>query len=304
MTYRSGFVCFVGRPNVGKSTLTNALVGQKVVITSSKPQTTRTVVRGILHRENAELIAVDTPGIHRPRTLLGQRLNDAVTETWSQVDVIALCFPANEKIGPGDEFIATEVAKLTQVPKFAVITKTDLATPDQIAVQLSEVAALGSRLGLEWSQLVPVSATTGHQVELLTELLVELLPVGPQLYPDGEITDMPEEAIVAEMVREAALEDAREELPHSIAVLIDEMELRSGRPADKPLVDIYATIYVERDSQKGIVIGRKGAQLRKIGTQARHQIESFLGTPVFLQLHVAVAKDWQRNPKQLRKLGF
>lgn len=302
--HRSGFVSFVGRPNAGKSTLTNALVGQKIVITSDKPQTTRTVVRGIVHRPDAQLILVDTPGLHRPRTLLGERLNDLVMATWSEVDVVAMCLPANEKIGPGDRFIATEMAKLRHVTLVAVATKTDLASPERIAEHLLDITALGTELGIEWAEIVPVSAVAGDQVQLLADLLVAQLPEGPQFYPDGDLTDAPEEILAAELIREAALDGVRDELPHSIAVVVEEMGLREGRPASKPLLDITANLYVERDSQKGIVIGHKGARLRDVGKRARQQIEKLLGTPVYLDLQVKVAKDWQRDPRQLRKLGF
>jgi GTP-binding protein Era len=302
--FRSGFASFVGRPNAGKSTLTNALVGSKVVITSSKPQTTRTVVRGIVHRDDAQLVLVDTPGLHRPRTLLGERLNDLVTTTWSEVDVVAVCFPANEKIGPGDRFIVNELAKVRRTTKIAVATKTDLATPERIGEHLLDISALGAETGTEWAEIVPVSAVAGDQVQLLADLLVGMLPEGPPLYPEGELTDAPEEAIVAELIREAALEGVRDELPHSIAVVVEEMGLREGRPEDRPLLDIHAFVYVERQSQKGIVIGHKGSRLREVGTAARGQIEAMLGTPVYLDLHVKVAKDWQRDPRQLRKLGF
>ena len=302
--HRSGFVSFVGRPNAGKSTLTNALVGQKVVITSDKPQTTRTVVRGIVHREDAQLILVDTPGLHRPRTLLGERLNDLVATTLAEVDVVAVCFPANEKIGPGDRFIATEMAKIKRTTKVAVATKTDLATSEQIGQHLLDIAALGEEIGVEWAEVVPVSARAGDQIQLLADLLVALLPEGPQLYPDGDLTDAPEEILVAKLVREAALDGLRDELPHSVAVVVEEMDLREGRPDDKPLLDVHANLYVERDSQKGIIIGPKGARLKSIGSRARGQIEALLGTPVYLDLHVKVAKDWQRDPNQLSKLGF
>jgi GTP-binding protein Era len=302
--YRSGFASFVGRPNAGKSTLTNALVGRKIVITSDKPQTTRTVVRGIVHREDAQLILVDTPGLHRPRTLLGERLNDLVRTTWAEVDVVAVCFPANEKIGPGDRFIVTELAKVRRTPKVAVVTKTDLASPQRIAEHLQDIVALGAETGTEWREIVPVSAVSGDQVQLLADLLVAQMPEGPPLYPDGDLTDAPEEILAAELVREAALDGVRDELPHSIAVVVEELGLRADRPADKPLLDISATLYVERSSQKGIVIGHQGSRLRKVGTAARPQIEALLGTPVYLDLHVKIAKDWQRDPKQLRKLGF
>jgi GTP-binding protein Era len=304
ITYRSGFASFVGRPNAGKSTLTNALVGQKIVITSDKPQTTRTVVRGIVHRDDAQLILVDTPGLHRPRTLLGERLNDLVRTTWAEVDVVAVCFPANERIGPGDRFIVTELAKVRRTPKVAIATKTDLATPEQIGRHLLDIAELGRETETQWQEIVPVSAVAGDQIGLLADLLVGLMPEGPPLYPEGDLTDAPEEILAAELIREAALDGVRDELPHSIAVVVDEMGLRADRPDDKPLLDISASLYVERSSQKGIMIGHQGARLRKVGTVARHQIEALLGTPVYLDLRVKIAKDWQRDPRQLRKLGF
>ncbi|MCW2726072.1 MAG: GTPase Era [Frankiales bacterium] len=298
MVFRSGFACFVGRPNAGKSTLTNALIGQKVAITSSRPQTTRHAVRGIVHRDDAQLVVVDTPGLHKPRTLLGQRLNDLVRETYANVDVIGLCIPADEKVGPGDRFIAQELSQL-KTPVIAVVTKTDKADKQQIGEQLLAVSQLA-----EWAEVIPVSAISDYQVGLLSDLLVARLPEGPALYPDGELTDEPEQTLVAELIREAALEGVRDELPHSIAVTIDEMNPRTERPADRPLLDIYATLHVERDSQKAIVLGSKGSRLKGVGTTARRQIEVLLGTPVYLDLHVAVAKDWQRDPRQLRKLGF
>src|SRR3954465_6078256 len=221
--FRSGFACFVGRPNAGKSTLTNALVGTKVAITSSKPQTTRTVVRGIVHRPDAQLVLVDTPGLPRPRPPLGERLNALVTTTWAEVDVVAVCFPADQKPGPGDRFLVNELAKVRRTTKIAVATKTDLVTPAALGEPLLAIQALGQETGTEWAEIVPVSATTGFQVDLLTNLLVAQLPEGPQLYPDGELTDAPEETLVAELIREAALEGVRDELPHSIAVLVEEM---------------------------------------------------------------------------------
>jgi GTP-binding protein Era len=303
-SHKSGFVSFVGRPNAGKSTLTNALVGSKVVITSDKPQTTRTVVRGIVHRPDAQLILVDTPGLHRPRTLLGERLNDLVKTTLAEVDVVAVCLPANEKPGPGDRFIVNEMGKVKRTTKVAIATKTDLVTSEQLGEHLLAIQRLGEETGTEWAEIIPVSAKSGDQVALLQDLLVGLLPVGPQLYPDGDLSDAPEQILAAELIREAALDGLRDELPHSVAVVVEEMGLREDRAEDKPLLDIYANVYVERDSQKGILIGPKGARLRTIGTTARKQIEALLGTPVYLDLHVKVAKDWQRDPKQLRKLGF
>jgi GTP-binding protein Era len=303
-THRAGFVAFVGRPNAGKSTLTNALVGDKVVITSSKPQTTRRVVRGIVHRPYWQLIILDTPGLHRPRTLLGERLNDEVRSAWSQVDVVGFCLPADERIGPGDRFIAKELAELSGVAKVAVVTKTDRVSRDRVFEALAAVGDLGREVGIDWAEVVPVSATKGDQVDLLADLLAALMPESPALYPDGEITDAPEAVLVAELVREAALEGVRDELPHSIAVVVEEMVPREGRPPDRPLLDIHAFLYVERDSQKGIIIGPQGTRLRDIGIRARAEIEALLGTPVHLDLHVTIAKDWQRDPKQLRKLGF
>ena len=302
--FRSGFACFVGRPNVGKSTLTNALVGAKVTITSSRPQTTRHVVRGLVHRPDAQLVLVDTPGLHRPRTLLGERLNDLVRTTWAEVDVVGVCLPADQKVGPGDRYLLGEVAKLRRTPSMAIATKTDLVSSDQLAVHLSSIAELGDQVGIDFADIVPVSATSGDRIDLLADLLVAQLPPGPKLYPEGELSDEPEETLVAELIREAALEGVRDELPHSIAVVVDEMAPREGRPADRPLLDIYAHLFVERDSQKPIVIGAKGARLKEIGSTARTQIEALLGTPVFLDLRVKVAADWQRDPRQLRRLGF
>ena len=302
--HRSGFACFVGRPNAGKSTLTNAIVGTKVAITSSRPQTTRTVVRGIVHRPDAQLVLVDTPGLHKPRTLLGERLNDLVHATWSEVDVVAVCFPSDQKPGPGDRFLVNELAKVRRTTKFAVATKSDLVTNEALGEHLLAIDRLGRETGTEWAEIVPVSAKDGHQVGLLTDLLIEQMPEGPPLYPHGDLTDAPEEAIVAELIREAALEGVRDELPHSIAVVVEEMGMREGRPEDRPLLDVHANLFVERSSQKGIVIGHKGARLREVGTAAREQIQAMLGTPVYLDLHVKIAKDWQRDPKQLRRLGF
>jgi GTP-binding protein Era len=320
--HRAGFACFVGRPNAGKSTLTNALVGTKVAITSTRPQTTRHTVRGIVHRPDAQLVLVDTPGLHKPRTLLGERLNDVVRTTWAEVDVIGFCLPADQRIGPGDRYIATELAGIKRTPKVAVVTKTDLVDSQRLAEQLIAVDRLGKELGLEWAEIVPVSAVAAEQeagrrppadgggrnragqVGLLADLLVPLLPESPALYPEGDLTDEPEQVMVAELIREAALEGVRDELPHSIAVVVEEMLPREGRPADRPLLDVHANIYIERPSQKGIVIGPKGARLKQVGSTSRRHIEALLGTPVFLDLHVKVAKDWQRDPKQLRRLGF
>ncbi|HEV2347993.1 MAG TPA: GTPase Era [Actinocrinis sp.] len=302
--YRAGFACFVGRPNAGKSTLTNALVGAKIAITSGRPQTTRHTVRGIVHRPDAQLVLVDTPGLHRPRTLLGERLNDQVRATWAEVDVIGFCIPADQKIGPGDTYIARELAGVRRTPKIAIVTKTDTVSRDAVGEQLLAAVELGKEVGIEWAEVIPVSAVAGDQVGLLADLLVGRLPASPPLYPGGELTDEPEQVMVGELIREAALEGVRDELPHSLAVTVEEMLPREGRPKDKPLLDVHAVLYVERQSQKAIVIGTGGSRLRDVGSRARRQIEALLGTPVFLDLHVKVAKDWQRDPKQLQRLGF
>ena len=303
--FRSGFACFVGRPNAGKSTLTNALVGQKIVIESSKPQTTRHAVRGIVRRPDAQLVIIDTPGLHKPRTLLGERLNDVVRATWSEVDVVGVCLPADQRIGPGDRYLVSELAALPKTPQLvAIATKSDLVRSQRMAEHLVSITDLENALKINWADIVPVSATQHFQLDVLSETLIGLLPGGQPLYPDGEITDEPEETLVAELIREAALEEVTDELPHSITVTVDEMGLRDGRPPNKPLLDIYASMIVERDSQKGIVIGHRGSRLRQIGAAARQQIEALLGTPVYLDLRVKVLKEWQRNPKHLNRLGF
>jgi GTPase len=299
---RSGFACFVGRPNAGKSTLMNALVGSKVAITSSKPQTTRHAVRGIVHRPDGQLVIVDTPGLHRPRTLLGQRLNDLVSQTLSEVDAIGFCVPADADVGTGDRYIATELARLGgRTPVFGIVTKADAVPPQRVADQLLAMSRLAADTHEEFAELVPVSAHSGFQVSLLADLLLARLPSGPPLYPDGVLTDEPEQTLVAELIREAALDGVRDELPHSLAVVVEEMAPRDGRD---DLLDVHANLYVERPSQKAIVIGRGGQRLREVGTSARQHIERLLGSQVYLDLHVKVAKDWQRDPKQLRRLGF
>jgi GTP-binding protein Era len=300
----SGFACIVGRPNVGKSTLTNALVGQKIAITSDRPQTTRHTIRGIVNRPTGQLVLVDTPGVHRPRTLLGERLNALVADTWSEVDLIVMCFPANEPIGPGDRFIAEQISQMPRVKKLAVVTKLDTVDKQSVGEQLLAVSKLATELGFDWEHVVPVSAVDGIQIDLLSELLLEQMPEGEPLYPDGDLTDEPELIMVAELIREAALTGVHDELPHSIAVVVDEMGMRPDRPEDKPLMDIFAIIYVERESQKHIVIGKNGSRLKEVGTEARIAISKMLGVPVFLDIRVKIAKDWQRDPKQLNRLGF
>lgn len=356
--FRSGFASLVGRPNAGKSTLTNVLVGQKVAITSNRPQTTRHTIRGIVHKDDYQLILVDTPGIHRPRTLLGERLNDLVAGTLSQVDVLGFCIPANEKIGPGDRYIASQLVASSNKPVVAIVTKADTVNSDELREQLLAVEALGEEvMSAEraqrakraahraqkrggkggnnapvpfakgsgpaakrrsgeisepmpvdgkggWAAIIPVSAIQHFQVDAVADLLSQYVPLSPPLYPEGELTDEPEATLIAELVREAALEGAREELPHSIAVTVEEMEFREGRPADNPLLDVHVNLYVERESQKYIIIGKGGSNLRKIGTKAREQIEAMLGTRVYLNIHVKVAKEWQSDPRALNRLGF
>jgi GTP-binding protein Era len=301
--YVAGFACLVGRPNAGKSTLTNALVGQKVAITSSKPQTTRHTIRGIVTTDRSQLVLVDTPGLHKPRTLLGERLNDVVRETLLEVDVIGFCLPADQKPGPGDAFIARELAEVQRAkrkPVVAIATKTDLVDKQRLAEHLIAIDRLGS-----WDEIVPCSATNGSQVDDVARLLSSHLPSSPgPLYPEGVLTDEPEAVMIAELVREAALEGVRDELPHSLAVVVEEMVPREGRPADNPLLDVRVNVFVERPSQKAIVIGRGGSRLREVGTNARRGIEALLGQKVYLDLHVKIAKDWQRDPKQLQRLGF
>ena len=356
--FRSGFASLVGRPNAGKSTLTNALVGQKVAITSNRPQTTRHTIRGIVHKDDYQLILVDTPGIHRPRTLLGERLNDLVAGALSQVDVLGFCIPANEKIGPGDRYIASQLVASSNKPVVAIVTKADTVNSDELREQLLAVEALGEEVmsaeraqrakraahraqkkggkGSKnapvpfakgsgpaakrrsgeisepmpvdgkggWAAIIPVSAIQHFQVDAVADLLSQYVPLSPPLYPEGELTDEPEATLIAELVREAALEGAREELPHSIAVTVEEMEFREGRPADNPLLDVHVNLYVERESQKYIIIGKGGSNLRKIGTKAREQIEAMLGTRVYLNIHVKVAKEWQSDPRALNRLCF
>ena len=360
--FRSGFASLVGRPNAGKSTLTNAMVGQKVAITSNRPQTTRHTIRGIVHKDEYQLILVDTPGIHRPRTLLGERLNDLVAGTLSQVDVLGFCIPANEKIGPGDRYIASQLVASSNKPVVAIVTKADTVSSEELREQLLAVEALGEEvMSAEraarakraahrakqkgkgpkgkggkndavpfakgsgpaakrragevaepmpvdgkggWAAIIPVSAVKHFQVDAVADLLAQYTPLSPPLYPEGELTDEPEATLIAELVREAALEGAREELPHSIAVTVEEMQFREGRPADNPLLDVHVNLFVERESQKYIIIGKGGSNLRKIGTKAREQIEAMLGTRIYLNIHVKVAKEWQSDARALNRLGF
>jgi GTP-binding protein Era len=302
--FRSGFACIVGRPNVGKSTLTNQLVGQKISIISKQPQTTRHAIRGIVHNEKGQIVLVDTPGIHKPKTLLGSRLNELVKQTWSEVDVIIFCIPADQKIGPGDKFIAQEIMKYSKKPKIGVLTKIDSVKQNVIAERLVELDKLAKELEFEWEEIIPISSQTGENLDNLIGLIIKYLPEGPELYPQEVITDESIETMISEYIREAALEDLREELPHSLAVVVQKIETDEDRPADKPLMKIYAEIYVERDSQKGIIIGNKGSKLKEIGSTSRKQIEKLVGMKVYLDLQVKVALNWQTDQNQLTKLGF
>lgn len=350
-SFVSGFAVLVGRPNAGKSTLTNALVGEKVAITSNRPQTTRHTIRGIVNSEEFQLVLVDTPGLHRPRTLLGERLNDLVAETLTEVDVIGFCIPADEKIGPGDRYIAAQIAGSTNKPVVAIVTKTDRVSRDELMEQLLAVQVLGEevmsnerRIRAErkrrkntpkdttpfkkgsgpaaqakrnggaqpvindgkggWASIIPVSSVKDFQVDDVARVLSQYLPKSPALYPEGEITDEPEDVMVAEFVREAALEGVKHELPHSVAVVVEEMAYREGRDENHQIIDIHVNLFVERDSQKAIIIGKNGSRLKEIGATARKNIEEMFGDKVFLSIHVKVAKDWQRDPKALGKLGF
>ena len=298
--FRAGFVSIVGRPNVGKSTLTNALVGRKIAITSGRPETTRHNIRGIVHGEGYQLVLVDTPGYHRPRTLLGKRLNDMVREALSEVDVVLFCLPADQRIGPGDQFIARELRGIKR-PIIAVATKCDAVPRERVMKHLLSIEKLG-----EWTAIVPVSSVEGKGIDHLREVLAQTVPLSPPLYPDGDVTDESRDTLIAEFIREAALEGVRDELPHSLAVQVEEIIERPRREGDDrpPMLDIHVNVYVERDSQKAIIIGRKGSRLKQIGTQARAHIEELLGRRVYLDLHVRTAKDWQSDPKMLGRLGF
>lgn len=299
--FRSGFVAIVGRPNTGKSTLINALVGSKIAITSSHPNTTRHAIRGIVNQLHFQAVLVDTPGLHKPKTLLGQRLNAVVAENLDAVDIVMMCLPADEKSGAGDTFIAAELAKSTKAKKFALVTKTDTVSKEKLAERLLSINDLAQ--GFSWDEIIPLSATTHRQIDLLAELIGKNLPVGPAFYPTDMKSDQNIEQLICELIRESAMKDAREELPHSIMVTIDEMSEREEK-GSRPFFDIHATIHVERDSQTGIILGHKGERLKEIGVRARADIERELSARVFLGLHVKVSKEWQRDPKLLEKLGF
>ncbi len=291
--YRSGFVAVVGRPNVGKSTLVNALVRAKVAITSDKPQTTRSAIRGVVNREGVQVVLVDTPGYHKPRTLLGHRLNDIVRATWSDVDLALFVVDGAAGVGRGDERVAADL-QAASCPAFCVVNKVDAMSRDRVAVALTAAAAIR-----DFDEFVPVSAKTGEGVELLEDLVTARMPEGPMYYPPGTRTDQPPPVFVAELVREKLLARAREELPHSIAVVTEDYEER-----DDGLLEIRATVFVERESQKGIVIGKGGETVKAVGTETRLEIEALFGRKVFLELRAKVEKDWQRRAHALERLGF
>lgn len=299
--FRSGFVAIVGRPNVGKSTLINALVGSKIAITSHHPNTTRSAIRGIVHGANFQAVLVDTPGVHKPKTLLGHRLNAVVDQSMDSVDVVILCIPADETSGAGDVYIAQEIAKHPRAKKFAVITKTDLLSKEKLALRLTGIMELAQ--GFTWDEIIPVSAAIHDQIDLLNSLIGAALPAGPAYYPEGTTSDQAIEQLICEFIREAALQDVREELPHSIVVTIDEFGEREEK-GSRPFYDVHATIHVERDTQRAILLGHQGTRLKEIGIRARADIERALVAKIFLGLHIKVSKEWQRDARMLDKLGF
>ena len=296
--FKAGFIAIVGRPNTGKSTLVNALVGTKIVITSHHPNTTRNPIRGIINRDSFQMIVVDTPGMHKPKTALGTRLNSMVNENINSTDAVVLCLPANEDIGAGDEYIAKQIKGRQEV--FLVVTKVDTVSKSELAAKLVLVTEFAQKVGQEKAEIIPISAKNLEQTNLLLDLLAKKLPISPALYPTDINTDQVQELMFADLIREAAIEELYEELPHSVMVTIEEM----GERDNGKIFDISATLHVERDSQKGIIIGPQGSKLKAIGSTARKSIENIVGLQVFLQIHVKVSKEWQKDPKLLSKLGF
>ncbi len=298
--FRSGFVTLVGRPNVGKSTLLNQLVGSKVAIVSDRPQTTRTAIRGVRTTPDDQIVFVDTPGIHKPRTPLGERTNERAVATLGEVDVVCLLVEADAPIGAGDRFVAGLVQQVT-TPKLLVVNKIDRAGRAAIAEHLATAAR---DLG-DFDEYVPLSARTGDGIEPLLGEIDSRLPEGPRYYPEGVVTDQPETFVAAELVREKLLAVARDELPHSIAVSVEELEdAPDGDDPDDGILRLRADISVERDSQKGIVIGRGGGVLKDAGTAARQELEALLGVRVYLEMRVRVERDWQRRAYALDRLGY
>ncbi|WJY90239.1 GTPase Era [Corynebacterium confusum] len=299
--FRSGFVSFVGRPNTGKSTLTNALVGQKIAITADQPETTRHPIRGLVHRDNAQIIVVDTPGLHRPRTLLGERLNEAVKDTYADVDVIGMTVPADEKIGPGDRWILDNVKKVApRTPVVGIVTKLDKATKDQVGAQLLALHELLTQDDPD-AVVIPVSARENTKIDELIDVLTEALPEGPKFYPDDHVTDDDRDTRISELIREAALSGLKDELPHSVAVEVDEI---LPDPEREGVLDVHAVLYVERPGQKRIIEGKDGRRMRRIVGNARKEIISLLGQNIYLDLRIKVLKNWQSDPKSLGRLGF
>jgi GTP-binding protein Era len=300
MTHKSAFVSIVGRPNTGKSTLINALVGEKVAITSHHPNTTRGAIRGIITASDFQLVLVDTPGLHKPKTTLGSALNQVVSESIQDVDIVIQCIPAVEDIGDGDLYIAKELSALKGAVKVCAVTMIDMASPNELPKQLQAASVLANKAGFEWAEVIPVSAFTDTQIALLIKLLTKHAKEGPAFYPAEMKSDQDLELTISELIREAVITELFEEVPHSIAVVIDELSKRE----EKDLFDIHASIIVERDSQKGIIIGSKGAHLKDIGIRARKEIEKKLGSKIFLALHVKVIPNWQTDSKALAKLGL
>lgn len=293
-TFKSGFISIIGRPNVGKSTFLNHVVGQKIAIMSDKPQTTRNKVQGVVTTDDAQMIYIDTPGIHKPKHRLGDFMVKVARNTLGEVDVILFMVNAEQKIGPGDRFIM-EMLENTKTPVFLVINKIDLVHPDEL---LETIVSYQSEY--DFAEVVPISALNGNNTDQLLETLKKYLPEGPKYYPDEQVTDHPERFIISEFIREKVLHLTREEIPHSVAVVIEKIE----REEDRDMVNIMATIVVDRDSQKGIVIGKRGALLKEVGTKARKDIEMLLGSKVFLELWVKVQKDWRNRPTRLKEFGF
>ncbi|WP_338750179.1 GTPase Era [Bacillus sp. FJAT-52991] len=292
--YKSGFISIIGRPNVGKSTFLNRVIGQKIAIMSDKPQTTRNKVQGVYTKEEAQMIFIDTPGIHKPKHKLGDFMMKVAVNTLKEVDLVLFMINAEEGYGRGDEFIIDKLQGI-QTPVFLVLNKIDQIHPDQLMELIEQYKDL-----YPFKEIVPISALEGNNVERLLAQIEEILPEGPQYYPADQVTDHPERFIVSELIREKVLHLTREEVPHSIAVVIDKMERRE----DKDIINVMATIVVERDSQKGIVIGKRGSLLKEVGKRSRIDIENLLGSQVFLELWVKVQKDWRNKQSNLRDFGF
>ncbi|MCM3586295.1 GTPase Era [Mesobacillus maritimus] len=292
--FKSGFISIIGRPNVGKSTFLNRVVGQKIAIMSDKPQTTRNKVQGVLTQDDAQLVFIDTPGIHKPKHRLGDFMMKVAQNTLKEVDLVLFMVNAEEGYGKGEEFIIEKLQSV-KTPVFLIINKIDLIHPDQLLELID-----GYKEKFDFKEIVPISALEGNNIETLLEQIKAYLPEGPQYYPSDQVTDHPERFIVSELIREKALHLTREEIPHSLAVVIEKME----RHSEKDQVHVMATIIVERASQKGIIIGKQGSMLKEIGKRARLDIENLLGSKVFLELWVKVQKDWRNRASHLRDYGF